>query len=137
MSTPRTRMGELFGSIKWTVAIGLIFATLYSIYVLVFFFIVGGEPFQKHNTSVWAIIATYFAGGITGGVAIGALRPYARSRFAAIAVGFVASIFVIFGILLAARGEPTAWTELDWETLIVVSLLFGIVGGSMFWNNPI
>lgn len=137
MTTRSDRGGDFFDNVKRGIALGLIFAALYSLYVIVLFAVAGSEPFDKHHTSVLTVVASYFAGGISAGAIVGALRPYAVSRFGASLIGIVASFFVFFGIALASKGFPSHWTEPVWEAIVVLSVFFGVVSANIFWNNPI
>jgi hypothetical protein len=76
--------------IKTGVGIGLIFASLYSLYMIGLYVIQGEEPFPRMGTTVLTVIATYFSGGITAGAVVGILRPLGRWRLGAIFIGIVA-----------------------------------------------
>jgi hypothetical protein len=123
------------GNIRWGVGLGLVFATLYSLYVAILFLIVGTAPFDKHHTTVLTVIAAYFAGGITGGAVVGAMRPYTDSRFTAILVGIVVAFFVVFGVLVASHGLPWRWDQAAWASLVITSMLLGSFGGNWFWKH--
>lgn len=136
--TARRRSSDSFlSNLGWGVRLGLVFATLYSLYVAVLFVIVGSEPFDKRHTSVLTVIATYFLGGIIGGAVVGAMRPHTHARFAAILVGIVAAFFVVFGILVASQGLLWRWTGGAWFSLAFASVFLGSFGDNMFWKNPL
>ncbi len=126
----------LLGNLRWGIGLGLIFAALYSLYVAILFLIVGTEPFDKHHTTVLTVIATYLAGGVTGGAFVGAMRPYTDSRLVAIFVGMVAAFFVFFGVGVASQGMPWRWDQSAWAATVICSLLLGSFAGNHFWKNP-
>ena len=43
-------------------------------------------------------------------------------------LGAMIATLVIFNINMAREGVPTRWTGREWETVIVLGLLFGVVG---------
>jgi hypothetical protein len=101
------------------------------------FLVEGSQPFDRLHTTLTVVIATYFSGGITAGAVVGAMRRNTRNRFVAILVGIIAAFCVFLGIAVASDGLPNRWKGASWASLVVCSLLFGIFGGNMFWNNPL
>jgi hypothetical protein len=123
--------------IKECVVIGLVFACFYSLYVCGLYLLEGSAPFTRLGTTLGVVIGTYFFGGISGGVAVGVLKPLARWRVGAILVGIVAAFFVFFGIAVASDGLPSRWGRDQWITLTVLPILFGTFAGNNFWKRPI
>src|SRR5947209_6926826 len=122
--------------IKHGVAIGLVFACLYSGYVGILYLLRGSEPFSRLGTTVLVVIASYFAGGISGGAVVGILQPLGRSLLGAIFVGIVAACFVFLGIGVAADGPPSHWDDVAWISWSGCALVFGVIGGYRFWTHP-
>jgi hypothetical protein len=123
--------------IKQCVVIGLAFACIYSLYVCGLYLLEGAEPFTRLGTTLGVVIGTYFFGGISAGVAVGALQPLARWRAGAILVGIIGAFFVFFGILVASDGFPSRWGRDQWITIAALPILFGTLAGNKFWKDPI
>ena len=127
----------MFDRVKSGIGIGLIFASFYSLYVIVLYVFQGQEPFARLGTNLMTVIATYFFGGITAGAVVGILQPLNRWRLGGILIGIVAAFFVFFGIAVAADGPPTKWERRTWEPLLALPILFGTFAGIWFRKRPI
>ena len=136
--TSRTRSSAfLQGNLAWGIKLGLAFAAVYSLYVVVLFLAEGSRPFDRLHTSLLMVIATYVIGGLTSGALIGVMRPYLHMRSVAILVGITAGVFVFFAIAVTSDGMPWHWSRTSWESVAVCSLLLGSFGGNWLWKHPI
>src|SRR3954467_10118628 len=129
--------GTVRSNVMGGIGLGLLFASFYSLYVILLFVRKGSAPFDSLHTTLLTVILTYFSGGITAGAFVGAMRPHTHKRFVAILGGIVAAFFVFLGVAVASSGMPSRWTDANWFSLGLCSLLLGSFGGFWFWNNPI
>ena len=79
---------------------GLKYATLFSAWVLFWYFVTGGKNLERFGFSLGEIIAAYYAGGISIGVVVGLVNPYLGSRLAAMGFGVVLMVPVSVALLL-------------------------------------
>jgi hypothetical protein len=107
---------------------GLGFAAIYCAYVAVLFALRGPVPFERRETTLPAVLATYVASGLLGGFVFGFLYPLRRSLPGQLVVATVIATLVFLNINIARNGFPTGWTRQDWEPVFVLGGLFGIVG---------
>ena len=106
---------------------GLVMATLYSAYALVVFLLQGSNPFAKNQTTIQAVLVTYYAAGALGGSVVGALSPLARSWPGRILVGVLAACVVEFCLATAVEGPFWLWQSNVWKGLAFLSVFFGVV----------
>jgi Mg/Co/Ni transporter MgtE len=108
--------------------IGLVMAAFYCAYVIILYAVSGPAPFERHHTTLATVLASYAASGLFGGFVYGLLHPLRRALPGQLVVGTVIATLVVLNINIAREGPPTRWTGLEWEPVIVLGLLFGVVG---------
>jgi hypothetical protein len=123
----RARSGALFG-------LGM--ATIYVAYVLVLFLLRGSAPFDRLHTSVLVVILSYVILGPIAGAIVGFLRPLTITRIGSMFVAFLAAATVYLGIMIAMKGSPLSWKSVDWITVSILGVTFGVVLGNMFYKKP-
>lgn len=119
------RLGFLMG-------VGL--ATLYSAWALGLFILSGADPFEKHQTSILAVVTTYYVAGMVGGVAVGSLLRIGRSLPGRITLGIVASFVLFVCVSVATQGPPWRWPVSEWRDVVLLALLFGVIC-SLLWRR--
>jgi hypothetical protein len=107
---------------------GLGFATLYCAFVVVSYALRGPAPFDRRDTTLAAVLASYAASGLLGGLLFGLLYPLRRSLAGQLVICTVIATLAFLSINIARTGSPTTWTSQDWEPVLVLGGLFGIVG---------
>jgi hypothetical protein len=127
----RTRLGH---QLRFGVVVGLALAALYCVYAAVLFVVRGDAPFEKHNVSLRAVLATYVTLGIGGGIAYGLLHPLARSLFGRAVLGVLIATLVFFGITVATDGLPSHWERAVWQQPLILGGLFGLPIG-LLWRR--
>jgi hypothetical protein len=113
--------------VRFGVLFGLIMASLYCAYVTVLYVIAGPSPFERRHTTFVAVLVAYAASGLGGGLLYGLLHPLRRSLPGQLVVGTFISMLVFFNIGISRSGLPTTWASTDWEAVVVLGLLFGVI----------
>jgi hypothetical protein len=80
------------------------YAVVYSLYVGAMSLLRGSAYYDRYQMSGWSIVATYCAVGLTGGIALGLLRPLARWALGVAFIGWVIGTLVLGGIAIAMKG---------------------------------
>lgn len=91
-----------------------------------------GWPSELPTASIYA---AYLLGGLSGGVILGALRPYANSPRGAVWVGTLVAIPVVIAFVLLIRGPLPTWGKHEVALTIMCSVILGAMGGRMIWNS--
>lgn len=127
---------------------GIAMAVLMSLAALAIAAIGGSRGFEKLGVSVGAVIGTYFAGGILGGLTVGALMPLATWRWGAAILGILGALPVYLGagMLLGLSDHSSgllvttivgggvgyeAWTPLEHDTQAPFREFVESLGGFM------
>lgn len=125
----RTRQNVTFGLI-----IGLSLATLYSAWAVAIYFLSGTEAFTKHQTTIGAVLLTYYVAGSIGGATVGAMIPLGRSLPGRIAIGIVAATIFFTCVFVAMYGPLWVWSDRTWQNLAISAALFGVVCSAL-WKS--
>lgn len=80
------------------------YALAFSLYVGALSLLRGSARYDRYQMSAWSIIATYFAVGLAGGVALGLMRPLTRSALGVACIGWVIGTLFYGGIAIAMKG---------------------------------
>lgn len=114
--------------LAWGVSWGIVFAAIYIAFALAVWLVCGGQCFTEKGVRPPAVIIAYGFAGILGGIVLGAARPLFHSLLGRAIGGVIVAFLPMVAIVSAMAGPIWRWDQLDWETVIVLSLLFGIVG---------
>lgn len=133
MSGPRT-FSEVVRDVRWGIAHGFGFAVLYSIFAVILYLLRRGA-FDRHGTSLGAVLSLYFAAGVVGGALVGALRPLTRSRLGSMVVGVVAMTPVFLGVGILLFGPFSGWGEDNWVPMLLGAVILGPMLGSQQWKQ--
>lgn len=112
---------------------GLALACIYSAIALVMFAAAGSSP-GSLNADFGNVLVTYFAGGVCGGLVVGALWPLTKTSAGLSLVGVLAAFPVVAGFGMLEFGSLSRWNSGDWWTVAVVSVLLGVVGAPRIAN---
>jgi hypothetical protein len=107
---------------------GVVFATLYIAFAVAIWLICGEQCFSDKGVSPSAVVVAYGFAGIAGGIVLGAVRPLFHSWLGRAFGGVIVAFLPMVAIVSAMAGPIWRWEQLDWETAIVLSLLFGAIG---------
>jgi len=124
----------LLKNVRWGIAYGLGFASMFVLYVLGLFAIRGAQPFEHLGTTLTECIVFYVAGGIMTGTMVGLLRPLLVTRRGAMVVGAVALVPMGFGAMLMVAGPIARWDKGEWVIPLVYSVLVGPLAASNLWR---
>jgi hypothetical protein len=80
------------------------YAVAFSLYVGALSLLRGSVQYDRYQMSAWSIVATYFAVGLAGGIALGLLRPLTRWALGVAFVGWVVGTLVYGGIAIVMKG---------------------------------
>lgn len=115
-------------NILWGARWGLFLGGVYGLFAL-FVLMIRGFP----EGPTQAVLAIYIGGGILGGAILGMLRSWIRTQGRAMAAGVVIVVPVVVGFLYLMDGPISSWGEVQVFSLIVSSLILGLMGGKIFW----
>lgn len=121
-----------------SVIVGIVMATLYSLWVTVVYYLGGPSALAEHNLTLPMAVATYYFAGAIGGLIVGVMLPLARHPLGAILVGIVVGFVAFFSMGVATKGMPPEWSSRDWKGVLVLGLLWGGFGGFIYrriWIN--
>jgi hypothetical protein len=113
---------------------GVTLAVLYALYAVVLYVFRGQAAFDAVGATLAQVIASYFAGGILGGVAVGLLWPLSRHREGAIVIGIVTAFIIFSAVRFASVGSFTRWTSDIWASTIIAAVLLGGLVANFFWS---
>lgn len=105
------------------IVLGLALAAYYSIIAIIIFALGGSAPFEANNTSLTEALATYWLGGLLGGIVFGVIKPLARNRLGAVVVGIVVAAPACAAISYAVDGK------VSWDAVAFMAVIFGTIGG--------
>lgn len=113
--------------------IGLVGATLFSLFLVPSFLINGNRPIPKVGLTPLQNLAVYYLGGILGSILVAILYPIQRWFLGAFALGTVAMAPLYLGFaLLVMRDIPRAAM---WSIGIVLAYLVGGGVGTQIWSE--
>lgn len=121
--------------IRWGIRVGLSFAALFSAWVLVLYTTQGPGAFERLGVTVWGAVLTYLTGGVVAGAIVGALRPLAKTRVGAMAVGVLAALPVAAAACYLLYGAPLHWKRSVVIACGIYAVFIGLVCGSWFWSR--
>lgn len=124
-------------NLRWGIGYGLLFASFYSLFVLMLYTFRGDEPFRANEISAPVAVVAYFFGGVAGGAIVGLLRPLTKWRIGAMFVGVAAAVPLFLGLGLAMYGPVSNWGENETFGLVATAVILGSLGGYDTWESPI
>ena len=121
--------------LRSTILTGVALAALYSLYAIALYAFRGQAPFEAVGATLAQVIASYFAGGILGGAAVGLLWPLSRHREGAIVIGIVTAFIVCAAARFSSVGAFSRWTSDIWLGTIIAAVFLGGLAANIFWNS--
>lgn len=118
---------------------GLAMAAVYCLFVIGLYTFAGEAPFENIGISPAGAVAAYISGGLACGLLYAALHPLGKSFLGAMLLGIPCGIAVVLGVAIAMDGLPTTWTRDEWESVLVLGVLFGGICGPIArsqWSSP-
>jgi hypothetical protein len=100
-------------------------------YALLLYLVRGTAPFERHGTTLGAVMLTYAVGMALAGVIVGLLLPLARHRWGAPIVGAVAFVPFYAAVRVAMDGFAP-WTGDDIFGVTLSSVLVGGLVGTAY-----
>lgn len=98
----------------------------------------GPTAVSSIGISVGRVMGIYGVGGVAGGMVVGLLQPWTRSRLGAAVVGGLVGLIVALLIAVAKSGFPPRSSD-DYLGSLLFALAVGIPGGLMyreiFWGR--
>ena len=120
-----TVRASLRSDVAWGIRIGAFVAGVFSLWVIGLSIVRGTTQFEQYGMTTWGIVSTYFAAAAVAGAVVGLLRPWARTRGGAAAVGAVAGVIVYAAISVAMDG----WRNFDPAFALVAGIPVGGICG--------
>jgi hypothetical protein len=131
--TPVDPQRTILENVVWGVKIGLSFAAVLVVWVIVIYLISGDAAFANINTTLAKTIIAYLGGGAAAGAIIGLCRPLLRSQLAAAIVGVLAAVPVI--VMGKYSVDPGPWSSADVFAVTALPLFYGLVLGPIFYRQ--
>ncbi len=121
-------------NLRWALGWGLVFATAFSVWVLVLSVLNLSTHWPGLGLSTWEIIGAYYLAAVLGGTMVGLLRPLTRWRLGSFVVGSVGGT-IVYGAIGVAMGiaQKEPWPV----TIILAGILGVLVGGGLavVWHD--
>jgi hypothetical protein len=118
--------------------VGLVVATVFSIWVTIVFFVSRGQAFERLGTTYGTIVGLYYAGGLAAGILIGLASPLGRFLPGAALLGVV-GVFPLYSAAAFLISQPAGLlSSHTLSTGATISILVGLPLGVSFWldENP-
>ena len=125
---------SILKDLRWGIVAGLFFACFYSLIALAILLFGGGKAFEATGVTIPIAIAGYFAGGLVAGALVGLLRPFAKRRIGAVAVGIGAAFPVMLGFGFIMYGPMAQWDGGAIFGVTFAAVFLGGYGGWEFWE---
>lgn len=127
---------RLRDDLRWGLSWALAVAVFFSAYILLVRLFRGRDTFVETGADAEIIIAAYLASGILVGIVLGLLRRFTGTRAGRVIIGVISGWAVFTCIGLASEGWFSAWSAEDWEGVLVLGTVFGLVlPPAMTWIN--
>jgi len=118
--------------ILYCIAFGVALATLFSVWVAVIT-VLGSGAVEKAGFSLATMVATYYLGGLVGGLIVGVFWPLTQNVVGAALVGYVAALpfYVWVGAVVVdgGRSSPGYWP------IVLISSTTGAAMGVWLWRD--
>lgn len=122
----RTR-GAIARDVGESVIYAIILASVYAIFATAVFAVSGSEAFTQHGTTLPQVLLTYYSSAIVGGTVVGLLWPWRRTMLGSITIRILVAAIAFFCIQVTSKGPFWRWNSVQWETLIVLSVIFAVI----------
>lgn len=119
--------------VKLGIVLCLFIAAGFSAYVLLLYLVRGSQPFVANGTTISAVVFSYFAWAVVGGVVIGISLPLARNRWGAALVGFLGMV-PFYGMITFTDAGFSITGLHDVVKVLVVSGLVGPMVGIAYYR---
>ena len=131
-------MSRIAHNIRWGLIVGLFFGVFFSIIATVLVALGSGRRSAGTETySLPALLALYLGSGIIAGLMFGIMRPLARWRAGAILIGLICALVVGIAVGILIDGLPSSWDDASWFTLVLWTIVWGVLLGNSFWKHPL
>lgn len=122
-------------NILWGVMRGIAMAIFFSLIALLIYGIAAVRGLEEHELPLYVLIASYFAGGIAGGVIVGLLRPLGKWWWGGAVMGIFALFPAVVSVLISLEGWVTRWDRTHFVFAIMYSVVVGSIVGVMLWRK--
>ncbi len=122
------RRNSIRQNLSWGIRWGLIFATGFTVLGLIPALIRAFSPpgsFGEQTLSFAGIVASYFFGGVAGGIVVGLLRDLMKWWLGRRIIGIAAAVPFIFAVRVLVEGHD-AWTLEDVAPWIFAAVVYGV-----------
>lgn len=113
---------------------GLAVATLYCLWIAAIYVFRGPAAFERQGVRFGSLLLTYLTIGIVSGALVGLLKPLARWKSGAYAVGLIAGAPVAIGLAVCIKGMPSNWDADEAFVIPILSVVAGLAIGSEIWK---
>jgi hypothetical protein len=120
-------------NIAWGIRIGLAFAGLLILWVIVTYLVSGREAFDKLDTTWAETVVSYLIAGLTCGIVLGFVRPHLTSMRRAVMLGPVIALPVFVTIASVIDQPVWHWSASLWILWTAVAAIFGSLLGAIYW----
>lgn len=110
--------------------LGLAVATGLSVYVVVAYLVTDGDILSGYGVSLLTVIATYYLGGMVGGLIVGLLSPFYRTWYGAMLLGWLA-VIPLYSVVTFADAPGELLTNIP--DVLIISGLVGPLVGLFVW----
>ena len=121
-------------NVKWGVKRGLTLALIFVAIASVAFIIGGEQSFAQRGVRFSDLIGFYLLGGLLGGLALGLLRPLARTKIGIVVIS-MAIAFTVWSAFLAAFVGISRLQVFDFLTLFFVTIVCGPFGAAFYFTE--
>jgi hypothetical protein len=126
-------MDTLIDRCRVGIKVGLVAAVLYSAYVTLAYLITDGALLDSRGLTLPAVLLTYLAGGVVGGLTYGVLSPLERWRVGAAVVGAFVLLPVFLGAAVVLPNLDLG-SHITWIAVGLAAVLVGGIGGFLAWE---
>lgn len=114
--------------LRWGLGWALAMTALFSAYILLMRLLRGEDTFAAAaGVSASVVIATYLGSGIFVGLLLGFLRRRTSTAVGRAIIGVFSGWAVFTCIALASEGWFNTWSRQEWEGILVLGAVFGLV----------
>jgi hypothetical protein len=127
---------NLRGDLRWGLSWALAIAVFFSAYILLVRLFRGRDAFVDAGADAKIIIAAYLASGVLVGIILGLLRRFTDTKGGRAIIGIISGWALFTCIGLASEGWFSAWSAEDWEGVLFLGAVFGLIlPPMMMWIN--
>lgn len=130
---PNSRMSA---RLRWGLKWGCTAALFFAVWATFVRLSSGRGPFEELGIPYSAVVLSYIAFGVGGGLVLGLLQPFAlKSRTGAALTGGILAFLLYAGYSTIDGSPPWRWSGFMWTVHVIVSGFVGGIGGVVHWNR--